>query len=371
MRRLLLLPLLFALLISGVVTTAQTEDNETETEEVTIAQIVTEQASDEESPEFGVLLAALQAADPVYLELLSDENANVTVFAPTDMAFTNLLNDLALEASDLLADTDLLNEVLAYHVVPGAFPAESIIELADTWIGTALPGAALAPSVTDDDAVMVQDAAVITPDLFASNGIVHVIDSVLVPAAPEMTDEDDANIAEEETDPAGGEAFTIASLVIDTASGDPTEFTILLDALETADQAVLDALDGAGPYTVFAPTDAAFLAAFDRLGVSSTDFLADEELVTTILLYHVVPGQFDAQALSTLAAPMTEGDEDMTEMANPMLATLLRGTALEIIPAGDGIEITYAPVIQADVMAANGVVHIIEDVLIPPNMSFE
>lgn len=369
MRRLTSLIILFALLLSGMVTTAQ--DDATGTDEVTIAQIVTERANDEDAAEFGTLLAALQAADPLYLDLLSAEDANVTVFAPTNAAFADLLAELELEASDLLADTDLLNEVLAYHVVPGAFPAESIAALEGALIGTALPGATLTPTITDDEAVLVQDATVIDVDLFASNGIVHVIDSVLIPAAPEMADEDDANIAEEEAEAMGDETFTIASLVVDATNNDPAEFTILLDALETADEAVLSALDGAGPYTVFAPTDAAFLAAFDDLGVNSADFLANEELVTTVLLYHVVPGQFDAQALTTLTPPMMDTDADMPESENAMLATLLRGTALEIIPAGDTVEITYAPVVQADLMAANGVIHIIEDVLIPPNVSFE
>ena len=371
MRRLIYLLTLALFMMSGSMIMAQQDVDETE--ELSIAQIVTERASNEEDPQFSILLAALQASSPVYLEMLTDASTNVTVFAPTDDAFAALLADLEMEAAALLENTALLDEVLAYHVVPGAFPAESILALEGALIGTTLPGATLTPSVMDDDTVMIQDAAVIDVDLFASNGIIHVIDSVLVPSVEEMNDEDDANIAEEEMAPTAG-TFTIASFVVDASQREEAEFSILLDAVETADQAVLNALDGPGPYTVFAPTDAAFIAAFDRLGVTSQEFLADEELVTTVLLYHVVPGQFDAAALSTLAPPIFEmDDENMDEDApgNPMIATLLRGTALEIIPGEGTIDITYAPVIQADVMTANGIIHVIEDVLIPPNLSFE
>ena len=105
----------------------------------TIADIVVASASAKDKPEFTVLLAAVKAADPAFLKVLSDKNAKLTVFAPTDAAFTALLKALNMTAADVLKNTALLNVVLAYHVVPGiALDAKAVTAANGAVVGTVL-----------------------------------------------------------------------------------------------------------------------------------------------------------------------------------------------------------------------------------------
>ncbi|MBK8027636.1 MAG: fasciclin domain-containing protein [Chloroflexi bacterium] len=108
----------------------------------TIADIVVASTT-AETPEFTILLAAVSAADPAVLELLSNPEANVTVFAPTDAAFAAALEALGVSAEDLLADTAMLTNILLYHVVPGSFAAEAVVALDGALIGTMYPETAL------------------------------------------------------------------------------------------------------------------------------------------------------------------------------------------------------------------------------------
>ena len=105
------------------------------------------------------------------------------MFAPTEEAFAAALAALGISASDLLADTDLLTAVLTYHVLPLAAPAEVVVTL-DGQSVTTVNGADVAISV-DGGTVMVNDATVVTADIEASNGVIHVIDAVLLPPSGE------------------------------------------------------------------------------------------------------------------------------------------------------------------------------------------
>ena len=145
----------------------------------TIADIVVASSS-AETPEFTVLLAAVQAADPAIIALLSNPDANLTVFAPTDAAFAAALEALGVSAEELLGNTALLNQVLMYHVVPGRFDAAAVTALDGALLGTTLNETALAVSL-DGESVKINDATVVAADVAASNGIVHVIDAVLLP----------------------------------------------------------------------------------------------------------------------------------------------------------------------------------------------
>lgn len=138
----------------------------------TIADVVV-MATEAEEPQFTTLLAAVQAAG--LAEALADEGATLTVFAPTDAAFA-ALPEGALEM--VLADTELLTRILTYHVVAGAVTSDM---LSDMSVATLETGE-LAITVAEDGTVMVNDATVITADIGASNGIIHVIDKVLLPA---------------------------------------------------------------------------------------------------------------------------------------------------------------------------------------------
>ena len=132
------------------------------------------------SEAFPTLVAAVQAAGLV--DVLNSEGP-FTVFAPTEEAFAAALAALGLSAEDLLADTELLTAVLTYHVLPLAAPAETVLTL-DGQSVTTVNGADIAITI-DGNTVMVNNATVVTADIETSNGIIHVIDTVLLPPAPE------------------------------------------------------------------------------------------------------------------------------------------------------------------------------------------
>ncbi|WP_419919535.1 fasciclin domain-containing protein [Candidatus Poriferisocius sp.] len=131
------------------------------------------------SGQFPTLVAAVEAAGLV--DTLSGEGP-FTVFAPTEEAFAAALAALDLTAEELLANTELLTGVLTYHVLPLAAPAEVVLTL-DGQSVTTVNGADIAVTI-DGDTVKVNDATVVSTDIAASNGIIHVIDSVLLPPSP-------------------------------------------------------------------------------------------------------------------------------------------------------------------------------------------
>jgi len=147
----------------------------------TIADIVVASTQSDE-PEFTVLLAAVQAADPTILEALSNPEADLTVFAPTDAAFVALLETLEMDAETLLADTELLNSVLLYHVLDISVFSDTVIELDGESVPTLLSeDATISISVVDGGVVLNDTINVIITDFEADNGVVHVIDGVLIP----------------------------------------------------------------------------------------------------------------------------------------------------------------------------------------------
>jgi transforming growth factor-beta-induced protein len=339
MRRSLSILLVFVLALMAVVPTfAQDEPG-------TIADIVVASAGGD-TPEFTILLAAIQAADPAFLTLLSSPEGAFTVFAPTDAAFGALLEALETTPEDLLANTALLNQVLAYHVVPGAvFDAETIVGLDGAAIGTIAPGTPVMVSV-DGDTVMINESTVVAADIAASNGVIHVIDAVLVPTVAE-----DAGAMEATMSDAG----SLAEVVVGAAGADTPEFTVLLAAVQAADPAVLEMLSVNGPYTVFAPTDAAFTALLEAMETTPEDLLAQTDLLNTVLGYHVVPGVFTATDIVRLLSEAEEGI---------WLATAT-GDYLEITLDGETVYVNDSAVIATDVAANNGVVHVIDTVLLP------
>jgi transforming growth factor-beta-induced protein len=130
--------------------------------------------------DFSILMAAVQAADPAIAEALSGEGP-LTVFAPTNAAFEALLASLDLTAEELLANTELLNQVLLYHVVSGQVLAADVIALDGQMVPTLLEGASVSVSVVDGGVVLNESVNVVATDVLATNGVVHVIDAVLVP----------------------------------------------------------------------------------------------------------------------------------------------------------------------------------------------
>jgi uncharacterized surface protein with fasciclin (FAS1) repeats len=165
-------------------------------------------------------------------------------------------------------------------------------------------------------------------------------------------DSDDDSAAEttavtEPTDAATEETTAEADIVATAqAAGD---FTTLAAALEAA--GLVETLQGEGPYTVFAPTDAAFEAALTDLGLTADELLADTETLSSILLYHVVEGEVPA--------------EDVVGLDGQSVPTV-NGAEVEITVDGETVMVNDATVTQADVFASNGVIHVIDTVLVPP-----
>ena len=151
--------------------------------------------------DFSVLVDAVVAAE--LAETLSGEGP-FTVFAPTDDAFEAALESLDLTAEELLEDTELLTSVLTYHVVDGEVPAADVIALVEENDGeaavTTLNGADITVTVEDEAVVLNGNATVVTPDVEASNGVVHVIDAVLLPPMDEEADAEEAEATEEMTE---------------------------------------------------------------------------------------------------------------------------------------------------------------------------
>lgn len=264
---------------------------------------------------FTTLLTAVQAAG--LTGALLDPSADLTVFAPTDQAFA-AIDGAALEA--LLQDQAALTDVLTYHLYQGQVDSTTAISLDGSDVEM-LNGNTVSVSVNDGN-LFINDAQVIIADVQANNGIIHVIDAVLMPPA----------------DPLG----TIAEVA--TANG---SFGTLLTAVGVA--GLTDALnDPSANLTVFAPTDAAF-AAIDPEALNA--LLADIPALTNVLQYHLLSGQVDSATALTL-------DGQSVEMAN--------GELVDISVTDGNLFVNESQVIIADVPASNGVIHVIDAVLFPP-----
>ena len=263
------------------------------------------------NPDFSILVAALQEAELV--ETLQGEGP-FTVFAPTDAAFTQLLSDLGVSASYLLGHPQLA-EILTYHVVAGKVMST---DLTDGMTPATVNGETI--TIDLDGGVKVNDANVTTADIEASNGVIHVIDKVLIPSD-----------------------FELYPTVVDIAVNNDG-FSVLVAALQKAE--LVSALQGEGPFTVFAPTDDAFTALLTELGVSA-EYLLNHPQLAEILTYHVVSGK-------VMSGDLTDG----------MMAPTLNGEEITVDLDG-GVMINDSNVILADLEAGNGVVHVIDKVLIP------
>ncbi|MEZ8133662.1 MAG: fasciclin domain-containing protein [Porticoccaceae bacterium] len=274
--------------------------------------------------DFGTLVTALQAAG--LDATLADETQSFTVFAPTDAAFA-MIDPATLNL--LLADTDALSSVLLQHVVSGEVNSVTAYTLNGSSATTA-SGAAIPVAInTELDTLTFGGATVQTTDIYTTNGIIHVIDTVVV---------------------ADVELPTPPASIVDVAVSNGS-FTTLVAALQaTGLDTVLD--DPESTFTVFAPTDAAFAL----LGQDTIDaLLADPDTLKDILLYHVISG---SEILQDAAITVAQSESNKVDMANG------RQTALTL--AGSTLYINKSAVSLADVMADNGVIHVVDQVILPP-----
>lgn len=259
---------------------------------------------------FNTLAAALNAAG--LTDALKDEGP-YTVFAPTDEAFSKLPKGTVEE---LLKPENKakLQAILKYHLVKGSVGSEKVtgLNFAET-----LNGQRVDIEVNSGTVKLDGKATVTAVDIQASNGVIHVIDTVILPET---------------------------KTVVEVAQG-AKQFTTLLAAVEAA--GLTSTLIGEGPFTILAPTDAAFSA----LPQGTVENLLKPENLDTlqsILKYHVISGRVYSDQVMKLNSAKTIG-----------------GQTVSISADASGVMINEATVAKVDIEAANGVIHVIDAVLIP------
>ena len=323
------------------------------------------------------LVAALAHAD---LVTTLQGDGPFTVFAPTDDAFAAAGIDLTTFDTD--EENATLSDILLYHVYSGAVNAADVT---DGLTVTMVNGDEASFTVTDD-AVMIGDATVTTADVTSSNGIIHVIDTVLMPPADvapqgeicynivthmivpgsdatecesymylenyEMNGQNVTGCYNSVTHQVTNVSQAICEGYMWTPAVDIAMTSMatgihssLVAALTKAD--LVTTLQGDGPFTVFAPTDQAFTDA----GIDLDSFTTDEEIATLadILLFHVYSGAVNA-------ADVTDG----------LTVTMVNGDDASFTVADGTVMVGGATVTLADVPASNGVIHVIDKVLMPP-----
>ena len=270
------------------------------------------------NPDLSILVEAVVAAD---LGGTLTAPGPYTVFAPTNAAFAAVLTELGVTKAQLLANKPLLTAVLQYHVL-GARVAKSQIPLGKAI--TPVGGGFFKIDQSGADLVITdgrnRTARIVATDISASNALVHVVDKVILPA--------DKNI-------------------VQTAQALP-DFSILVEAVVAADLATT--LSGPGPFTVFAPTNAAFAALLTELGVTKAQLLANKPLLTAVLTYHALGAR-------VLKADVVPGAQPNT----------VQGENFSISPA---LAITdkrarTSNIVATDVLTSNGVIHVIDRVILP------
>lgn len=279
---------------------------------------------------FTALVAAANKAGLV--PALSSSTSSLTVFAPTDAAFTSLATTLGFASASAMVtalDGPTLAKILQYHVLPTRKAAADLVAGGATQATLyTFEGATTTLALNTTSGVKITDevlteATVVTANVPASNGVIHVIDKVLVP--PGVLN------------------------VVQMAQLNPT-FSVLVEAVVAANLATT--LSGTGPFTVFAPTNGAFSAALTELGLTKAQLLASPGL-GGILTYHVLAG--NVRAANVIALP------------KPASVITVQGTAFTV---GTTLQITdargrVANLAATDVIASNGVIHVIDRVILP------
>jgi uncharacterized surface protein with fasciclin (FAS1) repeats len=261
------------------------------------------------SDDHNTLEAAVLAAG---LETTLSGEGPFTLFAPTDAAFA-ALPDGTVDA--LLGDIPALTEVLLYHAVAASVPSSDLV---DSQTAVTVNGKNIYVSVSANG-VFINNTQVTIADIETDNGVVHVIDTVLLP-------------------PSG----SVVDVVVNSEDHNILEAAVLAAGLETT-------LTGDGPFTLFAPTD----AAFEALPPGTVDaLLGDIPALTDILTYHVV------------ASPVLS-----TSLADGLSAVTVNGKNIEVSINPDGVFINEAQVTVSDIITENGIVHVIDAVLLPPRIT--
>ena len=244
-----------------------------------------------------------------------------TVFAPTNAAFAALLTELGLSKAQLLADKALLKTVLTYHVLPTKVERAQVPrgKAVSTVQGSILKVEASGTDLTITDGRN-RSARILATDIQAKNGVIHTINRVILPANKN---------------------------IVETAQALP-QFSVLVEAVLAAN--LQGTLSGAGPFTVFAPTNDAFTALLAELNISKAALLADTALLTKVLTYHVLAGRV-LKADVPVNTPITTVQGGTISVSSTFVLADQRGRNSNIT--------------ATDVLTSNGVIHVIDKVILP------
>lgn len=290
----------------------QTTDNtQTSAEGQTVWQVI---QANEQLSDFQTLIEAAGLVDNL------QQDGPFTVFAPTNDALATL-NAMANNSPASVTD------ILLYHIVNGRYNATSLNTRTSL---TTLLGDSINVDAADGQINLNSDTGISTTDIQATNGVIHIVDTVLLPPANSLN-----------TATSGSRTNTLAQVLADDG-----RFTTFLSLLDQADINV-DLSDPNQTYTVFAPTD----AAFDRLtDQQREDYLNDSDTLNAILSYHIVGDRLGINQIAT-------DDYIPTIEGRPLFVTT-DPDSLEVFINGDPLE-------SFNMVASNGVVHAVSQVLTP------
>ena len=308
------LALIVFLLAMPFVITSCSDDDDDDNRSKTITDIASETSN------LSTLYAALQASG---LDDALDSGGPFTVFAPSNDAFAKLDQD---ELNTIISTPSLLTSLLQYHVVAAEVFSD---DLTNGPVQTLLSGQTVDVSLAGGGVTLNGSSNVTNADIDASNGVIHIIDEVLIP-----------------------EDF-VAQTIVQIAASNP-DFSTLVAALSKPELSDLLAAanDPTSDLTVFAPTNAAFDATLEALGKESIDDIP-VELLREIVSYHIL-------GTAVFSNQLTDGAE---------VATLLDGETVTV-DLTDGVKINDANVGPADIQAVNGVIHVLDGVLLPSYVEY-
>jgi len=331
--------------------------------EMSADQTIVENAVNSE--DHTTLVAALQAGQLV--DWLQSEGP-FTVFAPVNAAF-DALPEGTVDELLMPENAEALHEVLTCHVVDASAMSGAIAQMIADGDGVymleTLGGCMLEVRATDDMITLTDEAGgtatVTIADVVQSNGVIHVIDAVLLPgddAAMEADMPMDADMDAGDNPMVGGAAMSAQMNIVENAVNS-ADHTTLVAAVQAA--GLVETLEGDGPFTVFAPTN----AAFDALPEGTVETLLMEEnreALTRILTSHVVAGNISAAELTALARAAPDGFHHFDAISGAALSAQVRPSGAVYI--FDESEKAYRVSI-ADVNQSNGVIHVVDGVLLP------
>lgn len=294
-----------------------------------------------------------QAISQADFQSVLNADDTFTVFAPTNETIQELFDLLgdgysSVEDFDSIIERELLSRILKFHVIPGAFDsarleAGNVNTLYDEQTFEIKP---------DGDVFVISDASsvdanFVSVDQTATNGFVHTIDKILIPA-------DVAEALVLSTESVDSSESTIKELITEMEG-----FTFLKEALALT--GLLDTLGEDGPFTLFAPSDGYFTNLFAVLGkefgsLEDFDTQVELDLLRNILLFHVVPGTFESADFATGSFVTLSGENSIGVVVDSGELILNDATSLDI------------NLLLTDISAQNGVIHVVDRVLFPESL---